>query len=99
MAGQIQSSFLISINKLISKKVMESKAPKQKETLSTKNLGTLPLSVSLKCTKTISNWERADAKAEKLISVNAVAWNPCLQFNTQFVTVDDLSRLTLYKDG
>ena len=58
---------------------MENKPKQKKETMST-NGGFDSIQVDLKLTKTICNWEKPDKpsdKDNKLISVNAVAWNPC----------------------
>ncbi len=32
------------------------------------------------------------------VAMNGVAWNPCPNFSSQFVTIDDLSRVTLYSE-
>lgn len=54
--------------------------------------------IHMKCVKTINNWsdQRNDKNEKTMTCVNAVQWNYCPQFSNQFITVDDLSRITLY---
>ncbi len=81
---------------------------KSKETISKG----VPLSQQLapmnfKCVKSITNPDtmfdpkKPDAKTTEPITkvaMNGVAWNPCPNFSSQFVTIDDLSRVTLYSE-
>ena len=62
-------------------------------------------SVDMRVAKTVRNVPAEDKKNEEtkqsaapLVPVNAVCWNKCPQFNQQFITADDSSRLALY-DG
>jgi hypothetical protein len=58
--------------------------------------------LNMKLVKTISNYEQMppqDKNTCPLVSVNGIKWNPCPAFNNQFVTVDDLSRLSVYRSG
>ena len=62
----------------------------------------------MKVVKTVRNVPAEDSKADgpkpdkdetkPLVPVNAVCWNKCPQFNKQYITADDSSRLALY-DG
>ena len=38
----------------------------------------------------------AGENKEVKVAMNGVAWNQCPTFSSQYVTVDDLSRITLY---
>jgi len=57
--------------------------------------------MAIKCKKTIYNYEappdpKTKKKDEKTSSVNCVDWNQSPTYSKQFVTVDDMSRITLY---
>jgi hypothetical protein len=54
--------------------------------------------IKLTCAKEIKNYQVPSQPGDNLTSVNGVAWNQCAQFDKQFVTVDEKSRLMLY-DG
>lgn len=77
--------------------------PKDNETISVsnKNFGKELAEIQMGLKKTINNYQKVppvDTKYEPVICVNGVKWNQCPLFSNQFVTVDDLSRLSVYKN-